>query len=493
MPVLASLMFALLLQAVPAPQAPAQPGPPPDDVQELVNSIKQVVGIYSLVEQNAAEPVDPATALYQGAIPGMLRTLDPHSIFFDRDHFQQLQEMQNSVQRGFGSIVSVLPGRVMVLQTMPGSPAEKSGLAPGDEILAVNGYALQALNFDQLVALLTQSRQQRARLILRRSGSDGLMDITLTPAELQTPSVERAFPLEDGFGYIRLTSFDVDTGEQLHKAIEKLGGAGLKGLVLDMRDNPGGVLQAAIDAAGLFLEPHALLLTARGRIEESRPVYVDDSAHPYKFPMTVIVDHRTASAAEILAGALQDHNRAKVIGQQSFGKGLVQQVYPLSDDTGLALTTAFYYTPSGRSIQRPLRDVQLDVNYIEQHAPLKQASSTGGIKPDIMALPENPGRLGTFLETSGLLTVFVVDYLKKAGPVTDAFAVTPKMLDDFQFFLSERNVRPNLSEWSASRAWLESRLKQEVLNLSLGVAKGDEVDMLRDPAVRRSIEVLRNS
>ncbi len=487
----ATALLALFLQAAPVPPAPSRPAPSPEDVHQMEVALKQVLGVYAVVEANAAEPVDSDKAFYEGAIPGMLRTLDPHSVFFDSDQFQQLQEMQNSVQRGFGSVVSVLPGRVLVLQTMPGSPSQKAGLGPGDEILAVNGYVLRNLSSEQLVELLSQSKLRKVHLVVRHGGTSGLMELTMTPAELETSSVDRTFTLKEGYGYIRLNSFDADSGSQLREAIEKLGGAKMKGLVLDLRGNPGGLLQAAIDAAGLFLPPHSLLLTAKGRIEQSRPVFVEADAKPYSFPLAVIINNRTASAAEILTGALQDHKRAKVIGERSFGKGLVQQVYPLSDGTGLALTTAFYYTPSGKSIQRPLRDVQLDVSRIDAEAPLRQAKVVGGIQPDIEAFPEMPGRLGVFLERTGLFTVYATNYLKKKGPVTEAFTVTPQILDDFQFFLSERNVRPTVAEWSAARPYLESRIKQEVFNQSIGVAKGDEVEVARDPAVRQAVGTLK--
>src|SRR5207247_4546198 len=171
----------------------------------------------------------------EGAIPGLLLRLDPHSVFFDPGQFDQLRKLETSTQKGFGSVVSILPGRIIVLQTLPGTPSAKSGMAPGDEILAINGYAIDRLDMDQMIQLLTQSRQQPARLIVRRPGNARTLDFVLTPEEMQSPSVERAFFLKPGIGYLRVSSSDEKTGEHIKEGIETMGGANLKCLIVDLR------------------------------------------------------------------------------------------------------------------------------------------------------------------------------------------------------------------------------------------------------------------
>src|SRR5580658_5419047 len=318
----------------------------------LESSIKSITEAYAIVEDNAAEPVSAEQAFFQGAIPGMLHRLDPHSVFFDPGQFEQLRKLQTSTDKGFGSVVSVLPGRVIVLQTLPGTPSAKSGISPGDEILAINGYQLSRLDTEQLISLLSQSRQQQAQLVVRRPGNARFLNFTLTPEEMQEPSVERAFLLKPGIAYLRVASFDEKTGRLIRDAIEKLGGRNLQGLVLDLRKNPGGLVTSALETAALFLKPGARIVTVRGRNVAEKSEEVPAGASPYEFPLAVLVNDRTASASEIVTGALQDHDRAIVVGEVSYGKGLVQSVYPLSEGTGLALTTALYYTPSGRSIQK---------------------------------------------------------------------------------------------------------------------------------------------
>src|SRR4051812_14622118 len=232
---------------------------------DLDAQLKNIIQAYAILEQNAADPVASEQAFYQGAIPGLLKTLDPHSVFFDPGQFEQLKKMETSTQKGFGSVVSLLPGRVIILQTLPGTPSAKSGLMPGDEVLAVNGYIIGQLETEQITELLSQSRQRQARLDVRRGDSRSILHFTLTPEEMQSPSVERAFFLGAGIGYIRVASFDEKTGAELKQAIEKLGGNRLAGLVLDSRNNPGGMVTAALETASLFLPPGARIVTVRGR------------------------------------------------------------------------------------------------------------------------------------------------------------------------------------------------------------------------------------
>jgi carboxyl-terminal processing protease len=464
---------------------------PNDDLAPLV---KRLTDAFAIVEENAADPVNPEQAFYQGAIPGALRKLDPHSVFFDPQQFEQLKQLQTSTQKGFGSVVSILPGRIIVLQTLPGTPSAKSGIAPGDEILGINGYRVDRLAIEQLIALLTQSRQQQAHLDVRRPGNARIMQFVLTPEAMQAPSVERAFFVGAGTGYLRVSSFDQNTGQQIRESIEKLGGSNLAGLILDLRGNPGGLLPTALETASLFLEPGAALLTVRGRSVEQREEKVPQDAKPYSFPLAVLINGRSASASEIVAGALQDHDRAHVLGEPSFGKGLVESVYPLSDGAGVALTTALYYTPSGRSIQKPLDATQFAISLKPQDDSYRTTmgrtvTGGGGIIPDAIVYPAPMTRLRAVLDASGSFTNFATDYTQE-HKIDEDFEVTPALLDEFQLYLSQRNIRPGIPEWSAERDFIVNRLKTEIFNQALGVAKGDEVEAQRDPVILRAIEML---
>jgi carboxyl-terminal processing protease len=464
----------------------------PPSTADLDSALKRFTDLLSTVESNAADPVNTQQAVYQGAIPGMLRTLDPHSIFFDPDQNEQLKQMENSERKGFGTVVSVLPGRVIVLQALPGTPSAKAGLQPGDEIVAVNGVVLARLEFEQIVGYLGESHQHRAQLMVRRPGNARPLPFVLDPELLDSPSVDRSFLLRPGIGYIRVNGFDPQTAHQLKEAIENLGGDKLKALVLDLRDNPGGVVQTALEAAAFFLQPGQRLLSVKGRGIQDQSVDVPKTAAPYTFPLAVLVNAKTASAAEILTGALQDHDRAVVLGEPSFGKGLVQNVFTLTGNTALALTTAFYYTPSGRSIQKPLPSGHLEIQKQAEEFRTdsgRTVTGGGGIQPDVAIGPEPPTRLRVVLDASGAITSFATEYIQKHDVKSD-FEITPAILEEFQVYAGQHEIQPRVAEWAAERGWLQSRLKQEIFNQALGVAKGDEVEEQRDPAVRAAIERL---
>jgi carboxyl-terminal processing protease len=470
--------------------------PPPDDAaDQLARDLKKMIDVFAIADREGADPVVPDQAFYQGAIPGMLKVLDPHSVFFDPGQFEQLKQMQKSESKGFGTIVSVLPGRVIILQTLEGTPSAKSGLTAGDEILAINGYELARLEFEQLVQLLTVARQQEAQMYVRRPGNARILQFTLKPELVDAPSIDRAFLLAPEIGYVRIASFEDATGKLAREKIESLGGEKLKGLVIDLRNNPGGAVQAALETASLFLEPDQLVFSVKGRSAKTEEIRVAKLTHPYKFPVAVLINAKSASASEILSGALQDHDRATVLGEPSYGKGLVQRVFSLSSNSGLALTTAFYYTPSGRSIQKPLAFGQLDSKAIVPSGSFHTDSGRtvlggGGIQPDQAVVPAELSRLEMVLDASGIVTTFATEYLQ-AHEIASDFDVTPELLDQLRVFLSASKIQPPVSDFLRDRAWIQSRLKQEILSLKFGVAKGDEVEMQRDLVVQTAMKKLR--
>jgi carboxyl-terminal processing protease len=482
--------------------AQTPPTPREDPARDLTPFVRQFVEVLSSVQNEAAEKPPVDKLVYEGAIPSMLRQLDPHTQFFDPGQFQQLKQMQDSEQKGFGSVVSVLPGQVIFLQTLPGTPSNKVGIQAGDELVAINNVSIRSLEPQQIIELLTEARQQKITVFVRRQGDSRLLQFALTPELVDTPSVDRAFLLRPGFGYIRVASWDLQTGKQLRDALEKLSARDLHGLLLDLRNNPGGVVKAALDGASLFLSPGQRILTAKGRTKEVDSADVPRSARPYQVPLAVLVNGKTASASEILSGALQDHDRAIIVGEPSYGKGLVQGVMSLSDGTGLAITTAFYYTPSGRSIQRPLRNSALSETFSNKPAAGLPTYKTdkgrtvtggGGIQPDILVYPVSLNRLEGVLDASGAITSFATQYLSHHSPLPAHFEIAPDVLDDFKVFLASHQIQPNVSEWSNDLAWIGSRLKEEVVTQAQGVDKGDEIQAQRDPQVQAALKAIQSN
>ncbi len=459
---------------------------PAQEPDELASTVKKILDVYALARENNADPTDSTKLFYEGIIPGLLRKLDPHSVFLDPGQFDQLKRMQRSESKGFGSVVSILPGRVQVLQAIPGAPLAKAGISAGDEILAINNIALGSLTPEQLTQVLGEARQNRAIVHVRKPGNARPIQFTLIPEEMQTSSVERAFLLKPGYGYLRVTSFDEKTAKDIQAGIEKIGGQALQGLVLDLRNNPGGVVGSAVDTASLFLDPGQLVLTAKGR-RMNGVEKVPATAKPYGFRIAVLVNAKTASAAEIVSGALQDHDRATILGEPTFGKGLVQNVLPTAQSTGVALTMAFYYTPSGRSIQKPLRDMQLEHTTATPRLEYKTDSGRivrggGGIEPDQAVTMPPYRRLEMVLDSTGAFATFATEYLRAERPALAAGWALPKpIIDRFRSWLSQNNIQPSLSDWFASADWIEYRLRQEIMNLGLGVEEGDKVEAEREP------------
>ena len=461
--------------------AAAQAPPPAEDrAAQLEPLVRKFADILAIVQVHSAEPPTLEPALYQGALPAMLKPLDPHSIFFDPDNFKQLQEMETSVRRGFGTIVSILPGRVVVLQTQAGSPSARAGLQAGDDIVGINGIALAQLDTEQLVGLLGQARTIKVKLDVRRQNSPRLLEFVLSPEAMDTPSVERAFSL-NGVGYLRVGGFEVKTGKDIHAAIEKLGGEKLLGLILDLRNNPGGVVGAAIETASLFLKPGQRIFSIRGRSKETENVDVAADAKGYRFPLAVLVNEKSASASEIIAATVQEHHRGFVIGQPTYGKGLVQSVFPLSNKSALALTVAYYYTPEGRSLQRPLRDSQIDATL---------STTAGGLRPEYPVGPEEQTRLRIALDASGSFTTFATEFTRREK-ITSAFDVSNALLDTFRGWLGEQRIQPGVTQWLSDIAWIRNRLRQEILNQGVSVERGDEVELARDPMVNRALDLIR--
>ncbi|HEX4769627.1 MAG TPA: S41 family peptidase [Bryobacteraceae bacterium] len=501
------LLTAMLLLAQKPPGDAARVAGGEDPASELAPELKKFLDVLSVVQQRGAQQVAPDKLVYQGAIPSMLRRLDPHTQFFEPAQFDQLKQMEASEQKGFGSIVSVFPGQVIFLQILPGTPTSKAGIQPGDELVAINNFAIGSMDPQQIIELLSEARQHKISVYVRRQGMSQILQFQLTPELQDAPTVDRSYRLEPGIGYIRITSWDVQTAKQFSDAIVKLNANPMDGLIVDLRDNPGGVVKAALDGASMFLQPGQRILTAKGRTGVVESVDVPKKANPYKFRLALLINAKTASASEIFAGALQDHDRAIIIGEPSYGKGLVQSVLPLSGGAGLAITTAFYYTPSGRTIQRPLRNSALS-NTFDQAPDSKKlpvyktdagrtVTGGGGITPDMQVAPASPTRLETVLDASGAVTAFATEYLahhtSPSSPLPDSFKITPEITDEFKVFLSMRRIQPSVGEWANERKWVEIRLLEEIRTLSKGVSAGDQVAAQRDAQIQAALKVLHEA
>ena len=316
-----------------------------------VEALRSFTEVYERIQSDYVESVDDE-ALIRNAIRGMLENLDPHSAYLDAEAYQELQEGTRGEFGGLGIEVGNRDGFVEVIAPIDGTPADAAGIRPGDLIIRINGESVKGLELREAVRLMRGEPGSTVSLSVMRESADQPREITMERAIIRVESV-RAEMLEPGLGYVRISQFQSGTGDDLLRALERLNrnADGLDGLVLDLRNNPGGVLQAAVEVADAFLSRGEIVST-RGRVDraESRFIATPNDAISGA-PLVVLVNAGSASASEIVAGALQDHRRAVILGESTFGKGSVQSILPLRDGHAVKLTTARYFTPDGRSIQ----------------------------------------------------------------------------------------------------------------------------------------------
>src|SRR3954451_19161409 len=317
---------------------------------DVRDSLRQFAQVYDVVEQNYAEPVNADKAIYNGAIPGMLHVLDPHSNFFDPKSYSLLREDQRGKYYGVGMTVGPRNNKIIVIAPFAGTPAYRAGIRPGDVIIAVDGKPTDNMSTAEVADLLKGPRNTNVRITIAREGLDKPLEFNVVRDEIPRYSVDAHFEIKPGIGYLHISSFSETTEAEVSQALDEFGD--LKGLILDLRQNPGGLLSEGVGVADKFLKKGALIVSHHGRASTEKRYVATKGNGGKEYPLVVIVNRGTASAAEIVAGAIQDHDRGLIVGENTFGKGLVQTVYPLSENTGLALTTAKYYTPSGRLIQR---------------------------------------------------------------------------------------------------------------------------------------------
>ena len=323
---------------------------PPERAGEQLGTYTHIL---NLVQERAAGEVNPSEAI-EASIRGMLRSLDPHSNYLDPDDYRHMMEEQQGSFSGLGIVIwkpsHDLP--LTVISPLEGTPAWEAGIRAGDVISQIEGVDTLDMSIEDALRKLKGPKGTRVTITVTRPGDEAPLTFTITRDNIPTNSIRVAFMIQPSVGYIRLESFTRTSDSELGERIRDLEKQGMRRLVLDLRQNPGGLLEQAVRVAGRFLKKEQLIVYTQGRIRDSEQEYRSNgTGSRVEMPLVVLVDKFSASASEIVAGALQDHDRALIVGQTTWGKGLVQTVYPLSHGAALALTTARYYTPSGRSIQ----------------------------------------------------------------------------------------------------------------------------------------------
>jgi carboxyl-terminal processing protease len=470
-----------------------------DDLNQAVASFTKA---YAVVEDNFAGPVSPDESIYKGAIPGMLRTLDPHSNFFDPRDYQLLREDQRGHYYGVGMQVGSRNGKTVVMAPFPGSPAYKVGLRPGDTIETVDSKAVSSLSTTEVADLLKGPRGTEVTITVTREGAADPLTFTLMRDEINRKSVEEPFWLEPGIAYVKILQFGESAGKELEDGLRRLGEANIKGLVLDLRDNPGGLLNEGVAVADHFLEKNQLIVSQHGRASADRPYVARSGSHGRDYPIVALVNRGSASAAEIVSGSLQDHDRAWIMGETTFGKGLVQTVYQLEEDTGLALTTAHFYTPSGRLIQRDYANKPFYEYYYNRDSHARNPDDVkttdsgrtvyggGGITPDQKYETPKMDSLELDLYRDGLFN-FTRSYFATHSPTLPKdWMPDETTLEDLHGYLLRHGTKFTEAQFTSDHEWIARNLAKEMYTTAFNVDVANQMFERTDPEVRRAAEAM---
>ena len=464
------------------------------------------------VEANYIEPVESDQLVYS-AIGGMLQTLDPHSSFMNPRDYRQLRERQEGRYFGLGITIAVIDGDITVMDLFEGAPAYLKGIRRGDVIARIEGENAKGWTSDDAVKRLRGPRGTTVKISLRRLGYDQLIDLEVPRDQITMPSIPAEFMIGADTGYIRLQDFNETTGDSLDRALRGLKTGGMKRLVLDLRSNPGGALNQATRVSNAFLPQGQLIVYTRGRVPNAdQDFHATERSEFTDFPIVVLVNRSSASASEIVAGALQDHDRGLVVGETTFGKALVQSVYRISDDAGLALTTARYYTPSKRLIQRPWDgtfDEYLTFTLREQDSGRPRSASDlrltdagrkvysgGGIEPDRRfdgpVEGFSPSLLGRQLYARQLFASYAERYAAEGDTriaangakrlVRRGFGVDDTMLADFRRFIQAApRLRVTDEAFEKDAGFLRAMVKYDIDRALFGMTEARRNLIAVDP------------
>ena len=476
-----------------------------DDYQ---SSVRDFTKVLDLVQSNYAEPVDVDKAVYQGAIPGMLRMLDPHSNFFDARQFALLREDQRGKYYGVGMVIAPRENHTVVVAPYVGAPAYSAGLRPGDVLSKVDDKSTDGLTTSEVADMLKGPKGTVVKITVTREGYTDPLIFTVTRDEIPRHSVDIAFLMKPGVGYLHLSQFNETTDREIADALKTLNANTLDGLILDMRGNPGGLLNEAVAVGDMFLEKNQLIVSYHGRNAPERRFYAIRGNQGLTVPLVILVNNNSASAAEIVTGAVQDHDRGLVVGETTFGKGLVQTVTPLAENTGLALTTARYYTPSGRLIQRDYKSVSLYEYHYERKVPEhpteirqtdsgRQVTGGGGITPDILVdspkatkFQEELYRNDVFFPGEQGVGSFTRYYLGTKPTITHSFEVSDQIVKEFRDYLAKHNIKYTEPDFAENQDWVKRKIKQEVFMSNYGTAEGFKVLLEADPQVEKAVDAI---
>ena len=503
---------------------PLTAGPPLES--ETSRLLKTFTAALAAVQEHNVEPV-PTEELIESAVRGLLRTLDPHSSFFSVSDYNELQEEQRGRYYGLGITIrteSPGSGRVAIVEPpSPGTPAYKVGLRAGDVISKIEGIPIDDWDLnEEVIPKLKGPKGTPVNITIERPGEPELIELVVIRDEISLYTIKYVFRLDDEIGYVRVNRFAETTGEELNEALDKLGEGSLRGLVLDLRDNPGGALSQALAVSDSFLRKDQIIVSTRNRSGRGREFRAEKGSE-HEYPMVILINRNSASASEIVSGALQDHDRALIVGETSFGKALVQTIYPLEGNRGLALTTGQYLTPSNRLIQRDYSDSFYEYYLTRSDDPEAESGDFrtdsgrvvfggGGITPDEEVRVNRYSSLVRTIDRKRLFVEFAADLVdgdvqsdvqyqldrEEQLNLTEAerrqrieeLAITDETLRLFEEFVQDKQVELTNGSFEEDRPVIANRLMREVVLNLFGDEERFRIALEIDNQLQKAIELL---
>jgi len=489
--------------------------------QVISEQMRGFSSVLAAIEDNYVEKISTQRVV-TGAINGLLNSLDPHSNFLDEDAYSSLQEEQHGSFYGLGITIQTINGILTVISPIEGTPAFRAGLRAGDVISEIEGEPTKGQPTNLVLKKLRGPKGTKVTITVEREGFEGPIHFTLVRDEIPVNSISYSFLVRSDVGYVRIKNFTETTADELEQALKSLREKHMKYLVLDLRFNTGGLLDQAIKVSDMFLEKGAVVVSTKGRISESNTTYRCSEENGYEnVPLVVLVNRSSASASEIVAGAIQDHDRGVIVGTTTWGKGLVQSLYRLGSSTALALTTARYYTPSGRLIQRDYSKSFYDYYYtdigVDENIESREKAYTdtgrevfggGGITPDEKVEVPQPSRFMDLLNSEYAFFNFAKRFtatderkvqaadVKTGAPspklilIDRNFEVNDRILGEFQEQLRKGKIEFSDADFTQSLPQIRAQIRQEVFSALWGSEEGYKIALTRDSQLLKALDIL---
>ncbi len=485
-------------------------------------SLKKLSSIVSLIEQNYYQETDHDELMYS-SVRGMVQTLDPHSYFLDPNHFSRLREEHVGKYYGLGILITKQEDRLVVISPIEGGPAYRLGIQAGDVISQIEGESTKPISSYDAMQKLRGPKGTPVNITIVRDGLGKPFDVTIVREEISLHSVPYSFILQDDIGYIFIRNFSSTTTKEFEEKMKSLIKQGMKKLILDLRGNGGGTFVQSIELSDEFLPKGATVVSIRGRNKYYNKSFKAMLNNQYEnIPLVILINRGSASAPEILSGAVKDNDRGVIVGEDSWGKGLVQTVFPLASNLAVALTTAKYFTPSGRSIQRDYssledyifsRQVTQDQREVRYTSKGRKVLGQGGITPDYVVV-FSPKNITSRFFSKGAFFTYATRFANKKTPLSEKFLlpnekpgleVTGKeeliplgqdfnldsrFIEDFKVYLEGKKIEFDNTEFAEAQEEIKRELAREIYSVIWGMQEGVRVYRRKDPVVLKALEVL---